>query len=82
MEPDDLVEIELSTDERQLLWWGFGERSGPANCSDALAIAMDFENVADLLEQERRLRSALEARGAECARSAAHVVGDRVRLRQ
>ncbi|MEV0296814.1 hypothetical protein [Nocardia sp. NPDC050710] len=61
MDPDDLVVIELSADERQLLWWGLGEWSGPATCSEALAIAMDFESVADLLEQERRLRSALEA---------------------
>ncbi|NKX86844.1 hypothetical protein [Nocardia coubleae] len=61
------MEIELSTDERRLLWWGLGEWSGPANCSDALAIAMDFEGRADLLEQERRLRSALEAREVVCA---------------
>ncbi|MCA2207381.1 hypothetical protein [Nocardia rosealba] len=68
MEPDDLVEIELSTDERRLLWWGLGEWSGPANCSENLAIAMDFESVADLLEQERRLRLALEAREVLSAR--------------
>ncbi|MGW0252613.1 hypothetical protein ACWDYH_38920 [Nocardia goodfellowii] len=68
MEPDDLVEIELSTDEHRLLGWGLGGWSGPANCSEALAIAMDFESVADLLEQERRLRSALEARKVLSAR--------------
>ncbi|MEU8897293.1 hypothetical protein [Nocardia sp. NPDC048505] len=68
MDPNDLVAIELSADERQLLWYGLGEWSGPASCSEALAIAMDFEGVSDLLAQEQRIRAALKAHEALTAR--------------
>ncbi|MFE3189893.1 hypothetical protein ACFXHA_12850 [Nocardia sp. NPDC059240] len=61
MDSDHLVEIDLSDDERDVLRCGLNEWGGPARCSDALAVAMDFESVADLYEQGRRLRSALIA---------------------
>ncbi|WP_278265798.1 hypothetical protein [Nocardia sp. AG03] len=61
MDPDSLVEIQLTMAERLLLRRGLGEWFGPAGCTEELAVAMDFLSVADLLEQERRIRSALEA---------------------
>ncbi|MFC9997752.1 hypothetical protein [Nocardia sp. NPDC127526] len=61
MDSDGLVAIELSNDEREVLRHGLGEWGGPAHCSDALAVAMDFQSVTDLHEQRRRLRSALIA---------------------
>ncbi|MFD4352375.1 hypothetical protein ACFWPX_07435 [Nocardia sp. NPDC058518] len=61
MDSDPLVAIELSEAEREVLRRGLGEWFGPARCTEALAIAMDFLSVADLREQERRIRSALAA---------------------
>ncbi|WP_459545822.1 hypothetical protein [Nocardia sp. X0981] len=61
MDPDDLVAIELSEDEREVLRHGLGEWGGPAHCTEALAAAMDFRSVQDLYEQARRLRSALKS---------------------
>ncbi|MGW6728319.1 hypothetical protein ACWF9G_20670 [Nocardia sp. NPDC055029] len=59
MDSDGLVAIELSEDERAVLLRGLGEWGGPARPTDALAIAVGFDSVADLHEQGRRLRSAL-----------------------
>ncbi|MFF4922504.1 hypothetical protein ACFY4B_18155 [Kitasatospora sp. NPDC001261] len=49
-----LVEGEIELLRRALLEWG-----GPARCSDQLAIGMGFASTQDLLDQCRRLRSAL-----------------------
>ncbi|QBS46279.1 hypothetical protein DMB37_29090 [Nocardia sp. CS682] len=53
--------IDLSEDERELLRCGLSEWGGPANCTDALAVAMGFQTVADLFQEGRRLRTALIA---------------------
>ncbi|MFD7844857.1 hypothetical protein ACFV4K_18215 [Nocardia sp. NPDC059764] len=58
---DHLVAIDLSDDEREVLRCGLREWGGPTRCSDALAVAMNFQSVADLYEQGRRLSSALIA---------------------
>jgi len=57
-----MVEVDLTSDERDVLNRGLLEWGGPARCTDALAIAMGFENVADLAVQQRRLLGSLEAR--------------------
>ena len=57
-----MVEVDLTSDERDVLNRGLLEWGGPARCTDALAIAMGFENVADLAVQRRRLLGSLEAR--------------------
>lgn len=61
VDSDHLVAIDLSDDERDVLRRGLSEWGGPARCTDALAVAMDFQNVTDLYGQARRLRSALIA---------------------
>ncbi|WP_282778381.1 hypothetical protein [Nocardia sp. CC201C] len=57
MDLDGLVAIELSEDEREVLRRGLSEWGGPAHCTDALAVAMGFESVADLFGQGRQLGS-------------------------
>ncbi|MFI6544159.1 hypothetical protein ACIBO9_13085 [Streptomyces prunicolor] len=49
-----LAEHEVELLRRALLEWG-----GPAHCSDQLAVGMGFADERDLLDQCRRLRSAL-----------------------
>ncbi|MEV0910820.1 hypothetical protein [Streptomyces hokutonensis] len=49
-----LAEHEVELLRRALLEW-----SGPAHCSDQLAVGMGFSDKRDLLDQCRRLRSAL-----------------------
>lgn len=58
---EDLVAIELAEDEREVLRCGLAEWGGPAHCTEALAVAMDFRSVADLHEERFRLRAALVA---------------------
>jgi hypothetical protein len=50
-----LAENETKLLCRSLLEWG-----GPAHCSDQLAVGMGFLNVQDMLDQCRRLRTALK----------------------
>ncbi|MFK0016321.1 hypothetical protein [Streptomyces sp. NPDC091027] len=49
----------LAADEIGLLRRALLEWSGPARCSDALAVGMGFAGVQDLFDQCSRLRSAL-----------------------
>lgn len=44
------VQVELTDDERQVLWCGLDEWGGPASCSDSLAGAMGFADCEDLLQ--------------------------------
>jgi hypothetical protein len=52
---DDLVNFDLSADERELLCEGLSQWGGPAGCTDELAIAMGFEGAGDLLTEIARL---------------------------
>ncbi|WP_409464828.1 hypothetical protein [Amycolatopsis sp. GA6-003] len=61
MDSEELVSVELADDEREVLRRGLAEWGGPASCTEALAVAMGFRSVADLLEDGRRLRTALAA---------------------
>ncbi|XAS68206.1 hypothetical protein V3C33_02425 [Micrococcaceae bacterium Sec5.7] len=55
------VEIDLVDEERKLLWRGLLEWGGPARCSEAMAIALGFRGVADLLEEGQRMADDLKA---------------------
>lgn len=58
---EELVAIELADEERKVLRCGLDEWGGPARCTEALAVAMGFQSVADLHEDGSRLRAALIA---------------------
>jgi hypothetical protein len=66
-DPNEVVQVELSDDERSLLNHGLAEWGGPAACTDALAVGMGFARVEDLLATSHRLRAAL-ADGASLTR--------------
>ncbi|WP_238603822.1 hypothetical protein [Amycolatopsis sp. Poz14] len=61
MNAEELVSIELADEEREVLRRGLNEWRGPAHCTEALAVAMGFRNVADLHEEGNRLHAALTA---------------------
>lgn len=60
---DELVDIELSDDERNLLWQGLLQWGGPSCATDAVAEVIGFANVDSMFADTRRLRDALRARG-------------------
>lgn len=62
MDSDALVEIALAGDERNVLRCGLAEWDSPVGGTSALAVAMGFEDMTDLLVQGRRLRLALVGR--------------------
>ena len=55
------VDVPLTADERTFLRHGVAEWWGPARCTDALAVALGFQNREHLHEEIQRLRDALEA---------------------
>jgi hypothetical protein len=61
MDPFAPMVVELTDDERRLLTAGLTEWLGAARCSDAFALAMGFEDRADLFLQTKRLAAALRA---------------------
>ena len=61
MTNEDLLTIDLTGEERYVLFRGLAEWGGPAHATDALAIAMGFADVEDLLQEGRRLRTAIRA---------------------
>jgi hypothetical protein len=61
-EADDLIEVELTDAEREVLNRGLVEWSGPARCTEAMARAMGFESVQNLNEQSDCLAGDLGAR--------------------
>ena len=62
MSADLQSRIELSDEERELLIRGLGEWGGPARCTEALAVAMDFGSVGDLISNVARISRALADR--------------------
>ncbi|WP_205791741.1 hypothetical protein [Microbacterium sulfonylureivorans] len=58
----ELVDVELSNDERFLLDRGLVEWGGPARCTEAIAIAIGFSSVADLLTEGYRIADDLSNR--------------------
>ena len=59
---DELIDVELTDDERWLLNRGLVEWGGPAACTDAMATAMGFGSVRDLFDESERLLEALRTR--------------------
>lgn len=59
MSVHDLIDVPLTDDERRLLRHGLLEWGGPARCTDAMAVAMGFDDVEDLFRESDRLRVAL-----------------------
>ena len=55
------VQIRLTEEERALLRAGLSEWSGPARCTEELAVAMGFSGVSDLVTQGGRICDALAA---------------------
>jgi hypothetical protein len=62
VDSDALVTVALAGDERNVLRCGLVEWDSPVGGTDALAVAMGFRDMTDLLEQGRRLRLALVGR--------------------
>ena len=56
----DVVNVDLTSDERGLLVQGLLQWGGPAAPTDALAVAMGFADVGDLLTESQRIGSAIE----------------------
>jgi len=59
---DDLVNFDLSADEREFLREGLSQWGGPAGCTEELAVAMGFDSVHDLLSENRRLAADVSTR--------------------
>jgi hypothetical protein len=57
----EIVAIDLTRDESYLLVRGVTEWSGSARCSDELAIALGFKDVADLRLEGERIGTILES---------------------
>jgi hypothetical protein len=55
------VQPDLFDEERELLWRGLLEWGGPAECTEAMAIAIGFRGVTDLLEEGHRIADDLRA---------------------
>src|SRR6266571_490203 len=52
---DDLVNFDLSADEREFLREALSQWDGPAGCTEELAVAMGVDSVHDLLSETKRL---------------------------
>ena len=55
-----LVDVDLTAGERKLLAQGLFQWGGPAAPTDALAVAMGFADVQDLLTESERLGDAIQ----------------------
>ncbi|GAB3572115.1 hypothetical protein GCM10027405_38730 [Arthrobacter alkaliphilus] len=55
------VEVNLTDEERKVLWRGLLEWGGPAQCTEAMALAMGFRGVTDLLDEGKRIADDLRA---------------------
>ena len=60
----ETVAFDLTDQERQLLWRGLFEWGGPARPTDALAIAMGFQDTANLLNEGSRIGEVIRAGGS------------------
>lgn len=74
MPKNSLLSMSLADDERYLLRMGLNEWGGPADCSDAMAVAMGFRSVQDLFTKSRRLIDMLDAHQPLSRRDWARIV--------
>jgi len=56
------VDVDLTDEERQLLSSGLAQWGGPAHATDALAVAMGFADIDDLLAESDRICALLADR--------------------
>jgi hypothetical protein len=56
----DLLDVSLSSDERQLLHNGLNEWRGPARCTEEFAIAMGFRSLEVMFQEIGRLIGAID----------------------
>ena len=61
MNTDATIDISATEEERFILSFGLGEWGGPASCTAELAIAMGFEDVADLHATGQRIATDVTA---------------------
>jgi hypothetical protein len=59
---DELVSVDLTAEQVQLLDRGLVEWGGPARCTDAMAVAMGFTSVQNLFAESERILAELNAR--------------------
>jgi hypothetical protein len=60
--PEQILHADLTDAERFVLTQGLAEWGGPAHCTDAMARAMGFRDVANLFEDGGRIARDLHAR--------------------
>lgn len=65
---DEVVDVALTDEERFLLEHGLVEWGGPARCTEAMAVAIGFDSVAELLASGYRIADAL-SKGKPLTRS-------------
>ena len=58
-EDERLVELDLSYDERRMLFHGLVDWSGPAECTKSLALAIGFSGLDELEVEGRRIADAI-----------------------
>src|SRR5207253_164354 len=61
-DPDELVSVDLTAEQVELLDRGLVEWGGPARCTDAMAVAMGFASVRNLFSESERILAELNAR--------------------
>jgi hypothetical protein len=61
-DPEEIVDVDLTDAERWVLDRGLVEWGGPAHCTEAMAKAMGFGNVANLYTEGDRIVRDLESR--------------------
>ena len=62
LESEDVVDVDLSDEERALLWEGLHQWGGPTRPTDLIANAMGFESVDSMHLEAGRICEALKAR--------------------
>lgn len=56
---DDIRVVDLTSQERTMLWYGLKDWGGPAHGTDALAVAMGFSDLRDLRKEGDRIAEAI-----------------------
>lgn len=56
---DEIVDVDLSDDERDLLWEGLHQWGGPTRPTDVVALVIGFADVETMFAEGQRIREAL-----------------------
>jgi hypothetical protein len=59
--PDELVDVDLSSDERELLWQGLHQWGGPTRPTDAIARVIGFSSVDAMHVEKKQIMEWLRA---------------------